>query len=44
MTAGNTFHHPDEVKPAPFPVMIRGDRAEISLPQRALVSLELRMA
>jgi len=44
MTAGNTFHHPDEVKPAPFPVTIRGNGAEISLPQRAVVSLDLRMA
>jgi alpha-N-arabinofuranosidase len=42
MTAGNTFHRPDEVKPAPFPVTIRGDRAEVSLPQRAVVSLDLR--
>ena len=44
MTARNTFHHPDEVKPAPFPVTIRGDRAEVSLPQHSVVSLELRMA
>ena len=41
MTAGNTFDHPDKVKLAPFPVTVRGNRAEISLPPRAVVSLEL---
>jgi alpha-N-arabinofuranosidase len=41
MTAGNTFDHPDNVKLAPFPVTVRGNRAEISLPPRSVVSLEL---
>jgi alpha-N-arabinofuranosidase len=41
MTAGNTFDHPDKVKLAPFTVTVRGNRAEISLPPRAVVSLEL---
>ena len=41
MTAGNTFDHPDKVKPAPFPVTVRSSEAEVSLPPRAVVSLEL---
>lgn len=41
MTAGNTFDHPDNVRLAPFAVVVRGNRAEISLPPRAVVSLEL---
>jgi len=41
MTAGNTFDHPDNVKLAPFPVAVKGSKAEVSLPPRAVVSLEL---
>jgi alpha-L-arabinofuranosidase len=41
MTAGNTFDHPDKVKLMPFPVAVRGGKAEVSLPPRAVVSLEL---
>ncbi len=44
MTAGNTLDHPNEVKLAPLPVNVRGQRTEISIPQRAVVSLELKMA
>ncbi len=43
MTAGNTFDHPDKVKLAPFPVGVRGGKAEVSLPPRAVVALELAM-
>jgi alpha-N-arabinofuranosidase len=43
MTAGNTFDHPNEVKLAPFAVTVRANKVEISIPQRAVVSLELRM-
>jgi hypothetical protein len=41
MTAGNTFDHPDKVRLAPFPVAVRGNKAEVSIPPRAVVSLEL---
>src|SRR5450432_2793665 len=44
MTAGNTFDRPNEVTLAPLPVDVRGGRAEVSIPARAVVSLELRMA
>ena len=44
MTAGNTLDHPDTVKPAPLEVSVRGDRIEVSIPPRAVVSLELRSA
>jgi alpha-L-arabinofuranosidase len=44
MTASNTFDHPNEVRLSPFPVDVRGNRADISIPQRAVVSLELKMA
>jgi alpha-N-arabinofuranosidase len=42
MTANNTLDHPNEVMLSPLPVNVRGNRAEISIPQRAVVSLELR--
>ncbi len=42
MTASNTLDHPTEVKLASLAVNVRGDRAQISIPQRAVVSLELR--
>jgi alpha-L-arabinofuranosidase len=44
MTAGNTFDHPDQVKPAPFPVNVSASRAEVTLPQRSVISLELKIA
>jgi alpha-L-arabinofuranosidase len=44
MTAGNTFDHPNEVRLAPFPVTVRGNRTEVSIPPRAVVSLALKMA
>jgi alpha-N-arabinofuranosidase len=44
MNAGNTFDRPNEVKLAPFPVTVRGNNTEISIPKHAVVSLQLRMA
>ena len=43
MTARNTFDRPDEVKLQPFPVSIRKNRLDVSIPPRAVVSLELRV-
>ena len=42
MTRGNTFANPNEVKLAPFAVNLHSGRAEISIPPRAVVALELR--
>jgi alpha-N-arabinofuranosidase len=44
MNAGNTLDRPNEVKLSPLPVTVRGDRTEISIPQHAVVSLDLKMA
>jgi len=44
MMGSNSFAHPKEVYLAPFTVNIRGDRAEISIPPRAVVALELKMS
>ncbi len=44
MTAGNSFDHPDEVRPAPASVSVRGGTAEISLPPRSVVSMRLRVS
>jgi alpha-L-arabinofuranosidase len=44
MTATNTFDHPDEVKLAPLPVTTRPSGTEISIPPRAVVSLQLQLA
>ncbi len=44
MTKSNTFDHPNEVHLAPFAVNIRGGRAEISIPARGVVALELKIA
>jgi len=44
MTAKNTFDQPDEVKSAPLPVNVRGNRAEVSLLPRSVTALELRMS
>jgi alpha-L-arabinofuranosidase len=43
MTARNTLDKPNEIQLAPFPVTVRGDRVEISLPPRAVVLLEMKM-
>jgi alpha-L-arabinofuranosidase len=43
MNAGNTLDHPNEVKRSPLPVTVRGNKTEISIPQHAVVSLELKM-
>jgi alpha-N-arabinofuranosidase len=43
MTARNTFDRPDEVRPLPQPVTLRANGAEVTLPPRSVVSLELRM-
>ena len=43
MTAGNTFDRPNEVKLLLIPVNVRGNRTEIAIPPRAVVSLELKM-
>ncbi len=42
MTASNTLDHPDKVRPASIPVNVRGNRIQISLSPRAVVSLELQ--
>jgi alpha-N-arabinofuranosidase len=44
MTASNTLEHPDEVKLSSLPVSVRGNRTEVTIPQHAVVSLELRLA
>jgi hypothetical protein len=44
MTASNTLDRPNEVKLSPLPVTVRGNITEISISQRAVVSLELKMA
>jgi alpha-L-arabinofuranosidase len=44
MMKSNTFAHPNEVHLAPFAVNIRNNRAEISIPPRAVVALELKMS
>jgi hypothetical protein len=44
MTKSNTFAHPNEVHLAPFKVNIRGNLAEISVPPRAVVALELKLS
>ncbi len=43
MTAGNAFDRPHEVEPAPARVLVSGGRAELLLPPRAVVSLQLRV-
>jgi alpha-N-arabinofuranosidase len=44
MNAGNTLDRPNEVKLTALPVTVRGNRTEISIPQHAVVSLDLKMA
>jgi alpha-N-arabinofuranosidase len=43
MNAMNTFEKPDEVRPAPFTAIAKnGDAAELSLPARSVVILEIQ--
>ena len=44
MTAHNSFDRPDEVKPAALPVTMRGNAVEVTIPQRAVAALELRLS
>jgi len=44
MTAGNTLDRPNEIKLSALPVVVRNNRVEISIPQRAIVALELKIA
>jgi alpha-N-arabinofuranosidase len=43
MTAHNTFDKPNEIRLATLPVTVRSNRVEASIPQRAVVLLELKM-
>jgi alpha-N-arabinofuranosidase len=43
MSARNTLDKPNEVQLATLPVTVRGNKVEVSIPQRAVVSLELKM-
>ncbi len=42
--AANTFDRPNEVALAPIPVKVSSNRTEITIPARAVVSLQLKMA
>jgi alpha-N-arabinofuranosidase len=44
MTARNTFERPDEVKLQTLPVTVNGNAADVSIPERAVVSLQLRVS
>ena len=44
MTGRNTFDRPDEVKPAPLPVTVRGGLAEVTIPKHAVASIEVRVS
>jgi alpha-N-arabinofuranosidase len=44
MTARNTFDRPDEVKPAPLPVTLRGGVVEVAMPKHAVASIEVRVS
>lgn len=44
MTAANTFDHPDEIRPAAAQVTVTKGKAALSVPPRAVVSLQLRLA
>lgn len=43
MHAGNTFTHPEEVKPAPLAVNAVGDAVEIALPKSSVAVVECRL-
>ena len=42
-TARNTFDRPSEVRPSPLPVQVSAGGAEVMLPARSVVALELGM-
>ena len=44
MTARNSFERPDEVRPQPFAVAVKGQGIEVSIPKAAVVSLELTIS
>jgi alpha-N-arabinofuranosidase len=44
MRARNTFDRPDEVKPAPLSVQIRGGWVQVALPKQSIASLDLRLS
>jgi len=44
MAATNTFERPDEVTLTPLVVEVRGDAARVTVPAKAVVALELRIA
>ena len=44
MTGRNTFDRPDEVKPAPLPVTLRGGVVDVTIPKHAVASIELRVS
>jgi alpha-N-arabinofuranosidase len=41
MTATNTFDAPDNVKPSPLAVKTSGDAAQVTIPKRSVVALDL---
>jgi alpha-N-arabinofuranosidase len=43
MTARNTFDNPENVKPKAHPVSIQGNGVQVSIPQHAVVLLELQI-
>jgi alpha-N-arabinofuranosidase len=43
MTAHNTLDKPNEVQLSTLPVTVRGNKVEVSIPQRGVVLLELKM-
>ena len=43
MTAHNTLDKPNEVELSSLPITVRGAKVEVSIPQRAVVLLELKM-
>jgi len=44
MTAGNTLDRPNEIALSPVTVVVRGNKTGITIPPRAVVSLELRIS
>jgi alpha-N-arabinofuranosidase len=43
-TATNTFDDPDNVRPSEFAVQVREDAALVTIPRKAVVALDLRIA
>jgi alpha-L-arabinofuranosidase len=44
MHAGNTFSHPEEVKPGALPVTLSGDAVEVALPRNSVAVVECMLA